>query len=76
VTAVSEGALYQAKTTFWAQVGDTPTCIRRGELVREGHEVLRQRPDAFELANQHVAHDVEQATAAPGEKRGGSRKST
>jgi hypothetical protein len=47
--------------------------VQKGELVRDGHPLLKGRDDLFDPADQlsrfdHV--DVEQATAAPGEKRG------
>jgi len=43
--------------------------------VRAGHELLKACPDYFELVSEHVHYDVEQATAAPGEKRGAAAKS-
>jgi hypothetical protein len=48
--------------------------IHRGVTrVRAGHQLLKDYPDLFEPLDVHF--DVEQATAAPGEKRG-SRRST
>jgi hypothetical protein len=54
-------------------------CEIKGELfvfvkgvtrVRGGHGLLKACPDYFEAADEHVHHEIEQATKAPGEKRG------
>jgi hypothetical protein len=58
------GRIYQATRSFSA-AGRT---VNKGETVREGHRLLLSYPDKFELLC--VTYDtVEQATAAPGEKR-------
>jgi hypothetical protein len=44
--------------------------IKQGDLVREGHEFLKALPGHFELAEDVVRPDIEQATKAPGTKRG------
>jgi hypothetical protein len=38
--------------------------------VREGHPLLRACPNCFAPDAESVTYDVEQATAAPGQKRG------
>jgi hypothetical protein len=43
--------------------------VMKGDLVRAGHPVMKNRERFFELAESHVRFDVEQATAAPGERR-------
>lgn len=37
--------------------------------VRAGHPLLRACPSLFKPADAHPSYDVEQATAAPGERR-------
>lgn len=61
--------LYRSKTEFAAQVGGVPTVVHKDDLVREGHPLLKGRMHLFEAYEPKVAYDVEQATAAPGEKR-------
>jgi hypothetical protein len=65
--------LYQAKSEFAVEVNGVPTVVHKGELVREGHVLLKGRRDLFEPFEPKVRFDtngrVEQATAAPGEKR-------
>ena len=39
--------------------------------VREGHELIKAYPGFFDEIDLRVDYDVEQATAGPGEKRGG-----
>lgn len=63
--------LYVARKSFWCELDGVPTCINEGERVRAGHVLLRTQGEHFEPADTHVTYDVEQATAAPGERRGG-----
>jgi len=49
-------------------VGDE--MIYQGALYRGSHWAVKANPDYFDLAENRVTPDVEQATAAPGEKRG------
>lgn len=68
---MAKDKVYVAKTGFTTTINDTQVSIRRGERVREGHAVLKGRADLFEEAGDNLRFDnVEQATAAPGEKRG------
>lgn len=50
--------------------------ICKGTLVRAGHPILKGREDLFEpvTVEYDVESDVEQATAAPGEKRNVRRR--
>lgn len=60
--------VYVAKKTAVLQVDGKRVTIRRGlTRVREGHPLLDGREDLFEPLTVH--YDVEQASAAPGEKR-------
>ncbi len=59
--------LFEATEAF---APDGYTTIRKGELVREGHPLLDQFPDLFREAKPRFEWDVEQATSAPGERRG------
>lgn len=64
-----DGEMYVAKTTFYAVIDGQRTMVKKGrDLVRAGHPLLDRFPDKFKPAT--VRFDVEQATAAPGEKRG------
>lgn len=61
--------IWVATETFFAEGETSP--IRKGETrVRDGHPLLKKYADYFEPADSNVHFDVEQATAAPGEKRG------
>lgn len=61
--------LMKSKTPFTTSVGGIPVVVRRGELVPADHELVKANPAYFEPAEQHTRFTVEQATAAPGEKR-------
>jgi hypothetical protein len=64
-----------ATETFAAQVGDEPFMVHKGQTrVRADHQLVKNNPDYFEpVADAVTIGDVEQATAAPGEKRGQRR---
>jgi hypothetical protein len=69
-------AIKRSKASFAAVVNGVPQVIPVGYLVEDGHPVLKGREHLFEDADTHVARRdkrVEQATAAPGEKRAVSR---
>lgn len=62
------GQLYVATDSFVADVDGVPQTFSEGKtLVREGHEILERMPHLFRLAKAH--YEVEQMTAAPGERR-------
>jgi hypothetical protein len=69
-TARRTSDIYIATREFHHELDGFPDIVRRGELVRQGHELLRCYPEFFEPIENGVKYDVEQATAAPGELRG------
>lgn len=63
-----EDGIFVAKESFTTEVDGVPTIIRAGlDRVRAGHPLLEGREHLFEPLT--VQYDVEQATAAPGERR-------
>lgn len=67
----STSGIYVATDSFACEVNGTRYNVNKGERVREGHEILTAQPAYFEpLEDGRVHYDVEQASAAPGEKRG------
>lgn len=64
-------AVWVAKETFACEVdGEQITVFAGTTRVREGHPLLDIYRGSFESTDTDVHFDVEQATAAPGEKRG------
>ena len=64
----TEPELYVARSSGVIKVkGETITYLAGRTRVRAGHPLLKARPDAF--VPLEANYDVEQATAAPGEKR-------
>lgn len=61
--------LYQAKTTFGVVLEDQHVVVRKGDLIRKGHPLMKGREHLFEPASGYVRFEVEQATKAPGEKK-------
>lgn len=59
-----------AKDSFSATIDGVPYAVNKGERVREGHPLLKGREALFEPVDLKVHYDIEQATAAPGERRG------
>jgi hypothetical protein len=71
--AVEPPALYVVLDSFVIQLDGAAVTFRKGDTVEAGHPVLKVRPDAFRsfVATHRAASPrIEQATAAPGEKRG------
>lgn len=68
-------AIKRAKTAFAYMVGTMPRVINSGNLYDESDEVVSKFPEHFEDVETHVDRrrearaEVEQATAAPGERR-------
>lgn len=62
--------LYMAKESFAATIDGDYVSVSKGDLVRAGHPILKGRESLFVPAEGYVRFDVEQATAAPGERRG------
>lgn len=70
-TAPPRGQLWVAKTDFVCDLDGVQEFIRAGQTrVRAGHRLLERYAECFEPADVGVEFDVEQATAAPGERRG------
>lgn len=65
-----EPDVYVAKHGFACEIDGEELRINEGERVRAGHPLLRSQATHFEPVDTLVHYDVEQATAAPGEKRG------
>lgn len=61
---------WQAKESFVTMLDGEVTQVSKGDLVHPDHPILRGREELFQPAKGHIRFDVEQATAAPGEKRG------
>lgn len=58
--------LYIARETFWFK----DQLVTAGQTrIREGHPLLKSHGGAFEPVAASRGFDVEQATAAPGERR-------
>jgi hypothetical protein len=70
----TKDTILQVKTSFSATLDGGPVFFRAGELIDADHPAVKKWPQYFGPAN--VDHrskpepKVEQATAAPGEKRG------
>jgi hypothetical protein len=66
--------IFVANMSFATEVDGVPVTVLQGKTrVRAGHELLKANPQYFDPVDQGVHYDVEQTTAAPGEKRGGRR---
>ena len=63
---------YRARHAFGVMYEGEHITIPAGEIVRSGHPLLKGRDEHFEPVERFGRFDVdvEQATAAPGEKRG------
>jgi len=67
----SKGDVFVANTSGSAEVNGQVLTFTKGiTRVRAGHPLLKGRESLFDPIDDHVHYDVEQATAAPGEKRG------
>jgi hypothetical protein len=65
--------IYVAKTSFHYELNGERGMVTAGERIRAGHALLRAQAEDFEPVDTTVHYDVplvEQATAAPGERRG------
>jgi len=65
---------YRANQGFATTFDDEPLFVQKGELVHKSHPLLKGREELFEPADELTRFDVEQATSAPGEKRGRRRR--
>lgn len=68
--STNAGRVYVATETYSTVYDGTPLIIHKGKTrVREGHELVTNNPQYYELVSEHVHFDVETADAVPGEKR-------
>jgi hypothetical protein len=67
---IKQPDLFVAKDGFHCEIDGERLFIPKGERVRSGHELIRRYRDYFKPADAGIRYDVEQATAAPGERRG------
>jgi hypothetical protein len=75
--ATDAAEFFQAKESFATMFNGTIVDVRRGENVRAGHPLIEANPEKFQPVELSSRWDtVEQATAAPGEKRRTGRRST
>lgn len=65
--------IWRAKDTFHTQdASGMPVRIDRGDLLREGHELVQNNPGMFEAYTPTLRfEDVEEATAEPVPRRRG-----
>jgi hypothetical protein len=61
------GNVLAAKESFSTDALGFPRSVAEGETFRQGHPITEAHPGAFEPWK--IDNDIEQATAAPGEKR-------
>lgn len=64
--------IYIARQAFVCAIGDEVYHVKEGERVRSGHPLLDAQPGYFDPVDDKIHFDVpvEQATSAPGERRG------
>jgi hypothetical protein len=69
---MANNAIMQVKTSFGATLDGTTVVFRQGELIDADHPAVRKWPEHFDVptVTWSTRKTVEQATAAPGEKRG------
>lgn len=68
---MARAKLVKARETFSTDVDGASVVVHAGTVVRATDPRVKGREDLFEPAEQRP--DIEQATAAPGEKRGRRR---
>lgn len=64
---------FKAKHAFGVNLDGEQITVAAGEIVRDGHPLLKGRAEHFEPVTSFGRFDVEQADAAPGAKRGAKR---
>ncbi len=68
---------YAAIESYSTELDGVPVVIKRGENVRADHPLVKANPDKFQPLELSSRWDtIEQATAAPGEKRKTGRRTT
>lgn len=67
--------VYVATESFSTEIdGEHYAVVMKKTRVREGHPLLEQNRNYFKPVEENVTYDLETATAAPGESRGGPGK--
>lgn len=61
--------LFMATESFVVTLDRDIVNVKKGDLVRAGHPLLKGREGLFKPAEGFVRFDIEMATAAPGERR-------
>jgi hypothetical protein len=59
--------IYEARESFATELDGEQISVSAGERIREGHPLIVANPARFKPL--HIKYEVEQATAAPSEKR-------
>ncbi len=54
--------VYVCKSSFATEYDGAPIVVTKGQRVREGHDLIKGNPDAFELADEGHILEVETAT--------------
>lgn len=62
--------VYVATTGFACLIDGEEVRVAQGERVRAGHSLLKTHAENFKAVDVDIDYDVEQATQAPGERRG------
>jgi hypothetical protein len=73
MAASKKPAYYRARHAFGVMYDGEQMTVNAGEIVSAGHPIMEGREEHFEPVENFGRWDashVEQATAAPGEKRG------
>jgi hypothetical protein len=72
---MADPQFYSATETFATELDGVPVVVHRNENVRAGHPLIEANPDKFKPLEVTTRWEtVEQATAAPGEKRAAGRR--
>ena len=74
--AKAKADTYRAKESFVTMFEGEQVAVAKGDLFDGSHRILRGRDELFEPVERKdfVRFDVEEATAAPGRKRGDTHK--
>lgn len=71
---MSDDTVYVATETFCVEHEGRDVVIHKDQTrIRSGHPIVLANPDRFRAVDNSVHLDFEQATAAPGEKRGAAK---
>ncbi len=62
--------IYRAKSEFAVDLGGVPVVVHRGDLIREGHPLLKGREALFEPYESQVRFEVAERSEPNTTKRG------